>query len=81
LKLESEADFGSTPASCYDIQQVYEKYTGPNGVLGAATDAEAPLPDGIGRNRIVPGDRSIAQRGRCVSSSAKGTMVANAPQG
>jgi hypothetical protein len=46
---------GPTPASCYDIQQVCENYTGPNGVLGAATDAETPLPDGVGRKRDYAG--------------------------
>ncbi len=42
---------GPTPPACYDIGQLYDNYTGPNGVLGPATDAEAPLPDGVGRKR------------------------------
>jgi hypothetical protein len=46
---------GPTQASCYNIQQVYENYTGPNGILGAATGVEAPLPDGIGRKQDYAG--------------------------
>ena len=48
------AKSGATPIPCYDISQLYDNYTGAEGVLGAATDAETTLPDG-GKHREYAG--------------------------
>jgi hypothetical protein len=45
---------GQTAIPCYDIAQVYDNYTGAEGILDAATDAERSLPDG-GKHREYKG--------------------------
>jgi uncharacterized protein with LGFP repeats len=49
------AKTGVTAPICYSIDQLYQNYAGPDGVLGGATDPESALPDGIGRRRDFQG--------------------------
>jgi hypothetical protein len=46
---------GATPAGCYTVAQVYENFTGAEGLLGAATGPESTAPDGVGRFRNYAG--------------------------
>jgi hypothetical protein len=46
---------GPTPASCYTVAQVYDNFTGPNGLLGSDKGAEMTAPDGKGRYRNFAG--------------------------
>jgi LGFP repeat/PAN domain len=43
------AKSGATPAGCYTVDQVYENFTGANGILGNSTSAPSTTPDGVGR--------------------------------
>ncbi|MGY3450606.1 hypothetical protein ACVILH_002948 [Bradyrhizobium sp. USDA 4353] len=45
---------GATAIPCYNIAQLYDNYTGPEGVLGAPKGAETALPDG-GKRRDFAG--------------------------
>src|SRR5260370_39009648 len=49
------AKTGVTAPICYNIDQLYKNYTGPEGVLGGATGPETALPDGVGRRRDFNG--------------------------
>jgi hypothetical protein len=42
---------GPTAPICYNISQVYENYTGVDGILGDQKGPETALPDGVGRKR------------------------------
>lgn len=46
---------GTTSLPCYTIDQKYRNYTGPEGLLGAATTAESVAPDGVGHFRHFNG--------------------------
>jgi hypothetical protein len=59
------AKAGATPASCYNIAEVYQNYTSADGVLGAATGPETALPDGIGRRRDFAGGSIVWTAATC----------------
>ena len=45
----------ATPLSCFVVAQVYENFTGVNGLLGNASGPETTAPDGIGRYQTFAG--------------------------
>jgi hypothetical protein len=49
------AKAGATAIPCYDVAQVYENYTGAEGVLGAVVGVETTLPDGGKRGNYAGG--------------------------